>query len=135
MDCAFTYGQIVIFISLVILLVLAASWEFKDYKRIKSRPYICDIKSDKDKQKEMEFYACFNSKNNIQWRGIFIMTFVSTFLVTYIISQFYDECINFNLPILIFGAILLVFYIGDIYKNYHLYREMCYKVKGDKNSL
>ena len=53
----YTYGQIILIIALLILLILAAFWEYKDYDRIKSRPFLCDIKSSKEKQKELEFYA------------------------------------------------------------------------------
>ncbi len=85
----YTYGQIILIITLLILLILAAFWEFKDYDRIKARPYLCDIKCSKKRKKEMEFHACFNGKNNVQWRGIFIMSFVAALLVTYIVQQYY----------------------------------------------
>ena len=132
----YTYGQIIIILALIVLLFLASFWEFKDYERIKSRPYLCDISCPKKKKKELEFHGCFNLKNNIQWRGIYIMAFVATFLVMYIISQFYsDRNIDLNMAIIVFGAILIVFYIGNIFRTYHLYRDMCARVKSDKTGL
>ena len=136
MFCEYKYGQIIIFIALLILFILAAFWEFKDYERIKARPYLCDISSEQKKQKELEFHACFNGNNNIQWRGIYIMSFVAALLVTYIIMQCYPDLpINLNLFILTFGAILIVFYIGNTFRTYHLYRDMCARVISDKNIL
>jgi len=136
MNCDYTYAQIILFIVLIVLLILAAQWEYKDYGRIKSRPFLCDIKSSREKKKELEFYACFNRDNNVQWRGIFIMSFIAALLILYIILQFYpDSPLNFNVFFLTFAAIILVFYIGNIYRSYHLYRDMCAKIKGDKNNL
>ena len=132
----YSYAQIILIVTLLILLILACFWEYKDYDRIKSRPYLCDIKCSKKKKKELEFHACFNAKNNIQWRGIYIMSFVAALLVTYIIMQCYPDLpINLNLFILTFGAILIVFYIGNTFRTYHLYRDMCARVKSDKNML
>jgi hypothetical protein len=129
----YTYPQLAIILVLMILLVLAIFWEFKDHERIKSRPYVHSIKTEKGRKKELEFHACFNAENNIEWRGIFIMTFVATLLVMYIIYQFYpDKCLDLNLGFLIFGAIILVFYIGNVFRHFHLYREMCAKVKKDR---
>ena len=132
----YTYSQIIFVIVLVVLLIFALSWEYKDYGRIKARPYLCDIKCPKKRKKELEFHACFNGKNNVQWRGIFIMSFIAALLVTYILTQFYpDRPLNINLFILTFGSILIVFYIGNTYRTYHLYRDMCARVKSDKNIL
>ena len=129
----YTYAQLVIIFALFILLILSVFWEIKDHQRIKARPPICSIKSKRRRKKEMEFHACFNAENNIEWRGIFIMTFISTFLIVYIIYQFYSEYpINLNMVFLIFAAIILVFYIGSVFRNFHLHREMCAKVKKDK---
>nr|QBK91395.1 MAG: 3 transmembrane helices protein [Pithovirus LCPAC302] len=128
-----TNSQILIVIALSILLVLSIYWEAKDYQRIQSRPHIKKIHK-KDQKKELEFYACFNAENNIQWRGIFIMTLVATLLILYVIYQFYGD-ININMAFLIFVAIILVFYIGHTFKTFHLYREMCSKVKTDKTIL
>lgn len=132
MDCCVTYPQIIIISALVILLVLAIFWEVKDIQRITDRKPIWEIKDKDKRQDELEFYACFNAENNIQWRGLFIMTTVSTLLILYVISQFYPECINVNMGLLIFGSIILVFYIGDIFRTFHVYRPMCGKVKKDK---
>lgn len=131
-----TYPQIILIVALLIFLILAAYWEFKDYDRIKARPYLCDIKCPKKRKRELEFHACFNWRNNIQWRGIFIMSFVASLLVTYVVMQFYpQDCFNINLWILIFGAILIVFYIGNIFRTFHLYRDMCARAEGDKDIL
>jgi len=114
------------------LLALAIYWEVKDIQRLDSRVPIHKIKSEKMRKRELEFYACFNAENNIQWRGTFIMTTVATLLTLYIIHQFQPGCLDINMAILIFGAILLVFYIGVIFRNFHVYRPMCSKVKKDK---
>lgn len=136
MYCDYTYPQIILILALLVLFVLASYWEYKDYERIKSRPFLCDIKCSKKRKKELDFYACFNGKNNIQWRGIYIMSFVAALLVTYIFCQFYPDLgLDINFFILTFGAILIVFYIGNTFRTYHLYRDMCARVKSDKNIL
>lgn len=132
MNCCLTYPQIIIISALIILLVLAIFWEVKDIQRLTDRKPVWKIKDEDKRLDELEFYACFNAENNIQWRGIFIMTTVATLLVLYVISQFYPECINANMALLIFGSIILVFYIGDIFRTFHVYRPMCGKVKKDK---
>jgi len=138
MNCCwnyFDYPQMIIVASLFILLVLAIYWEVKDIQRLDSRKPVYKIKDPKEKEREMEFYACFNAENNIQWRGIFIMTTVATLLILYVIYQFYPDCINVNMAFLIFAAIILVFYIGHIFRQFHVYRPMCAKVKKDKTIL
>ena len=129
------YIQIFIIFGIIVLLVLAICWEIKDYQRIKSRPFLCDIKCPKKKAEELEFHACFNARNNIQWRGIFIMSFFAAILVLYIIQEIYCHQINCNSFLLVFAAILIVFYIGNTYRTFHLYRDMCARVKSDKNIL
>ena len=131
--CDITYPQMIIIAALAILLGLAIFWEVKDIQRLDNRKPVWKISDPHKKQKELEFYACFNAENNIQWRGIYIMTTVSTLLILYVIYQFYPECINVNMGFLIFAAIILVFYIGQIFRQFHVYRPMCAKV--DKNKV
>lgn len=130
-----TYPQIIIVLALIILLILSIIWEIKDIQRLNGRKPVWEIKDKEHRKKEMEFYGCFNSENNIRWRGIFIMTTVSTLLILYVISQFYPECINVNMSLLIFAAIILVFYIGDIFRRFHVYRPMCAKIKKNNTIL
>lgn len=131
MDCI----QILIIVGLTVLLILAIYWECKDYQRIKARPFLCDIKCPKKRRQELEFHACFNGRNNIQWRGIFIMSFFAALLIVYIIQECYDQDLSINVSLLIFAAILIVFYIGNTFRTFHLYRDMCARVKSDKNIL
>ncbi len=129
------YIQIFLILAIIVLLVLAIYWEIKDYQRIKARPFLCDIKCSKKREEELEFHACFNARNNVQWRGIFIMSFFAAVLVVYIIQELYCLEIGFNLFLLTFAAILIVFYIGSTFRTFHLYRDMCARVKSDKNIL
>ncbi len=135
-ECNISWSQILIIIALVILLILAIYWEAKDIIRLDSRKPIDRIKNLELREKELHFYACFNSENNIQWRGIYIMSFVVTLLISYLISEFYsDKCFDVNLSFLVFGSIVLVFYIGNVFRSFHVYRPMCSKVRCDKTIL
>lgn len=129
-----TYPQLIIIGALLVLLILAIIWEFQDIDRLEKREPLCNIKDPKQRRKEYEFYACFNAENNIQWRGLFIMTTVSTLLILYVISQFH-ECIDPNMAFLIFAAIILVFYIGAVFRTFHVYRPMCSKASKNKYIL
>ena len=130
------YFQLGILAALIILLFLAIFWEAKDYQRLEARVPINKITDKRKREKELHFYACFNAENNIEWRGIFIMTFVSTLLITYLISEFYpDQPLDINLLLLTFGSIILVFYIGHMFRSFHLYRNMCSKVRCDRTII
>lgn len=132
----YNYFQLGILMALLVLLVLAILWEAKDYQRLEARTPLNKITNKDKKEKELQFYACFNAENNIQWRGIFIMTFVSTLLITYLITEFYpNQPLNINLLFLVFGAIILVFYIGHMFRSFHLYRNMCSKVRCDQTVI
>ena len=124
---------ILLLIILLFLLIAAFYWEFKDHNRIISRPQVNTLSPDLQ-NREYVFYACFNYENNIKWRTLFICSIISTLLITYILYAFHFA-ITVPLVLLIIGAIFFVFYGCEIFQNFHLYRQMCSKVKPDINIL
>ena len=71
---------------IVILLILAIYWEYKDYIRIAKRNCIDTIPDDK-RERELKFYATFMSKNNIVWRFNFILCFISFCAIMYVLKS------------------------------------------------
>lgn len=127
----------------LILLILAIYWEYQDHDRLKDRPDIDEI-DEEDRLNEYLFYGCFNAENRVSWRNIYIASFISVLLIWYILIIF-----NFaprmtltlcnsggrpslNILILIFITIFCIFYIVDQFREYHLYRDMCAKIRTDK---
>lgn len=123
-----------------IIFLLALYWEYCDIYRLETRPPIEEIDEEKQ-QDELLFYGCFNYENRVAWRCIYIASFISTILIVLLLITFrirptLDASFcgpvdrpGFGLVFLIFVAILIIAYIVDHFKEYHLYRLMCYKIK------
>ena len=116
------------------LLLLAFFWELKDYKRLHKRPSLSKIKDPKQKIKELKFYASYNSENNIFWRSIFIISFLSVFVI-YNLLKTYNVNLDENMLIIIFLCIFLVQHFAWNFKVFHLYRVMTSKISTDKKIL
>lgn len=133
----------ILIIVALILLVLAIYWEYQDHERLKDRPTIDEVDED-DRIDEYLFYGCFNAENRVSWRNIYIATFISVLLIWYILIIFnfaprmsLSLCNvsgrpSINILILIFVAIFCIFYIVDQFREFHLYRDMCAKIRTDK---
>jgi len=115
---------------LLILLILAIYWEYCDYRRLQTRPSIQTKTNSNDIQKEYLFYSCFNYENNIYWRSIFIASTISTSFISYVLYLLKVQ-LKIWLVLLIFVGIFIPFYIITSFKTFHLYRNMCNKVKTD----
>lgn len=133
---------VLILIILLILLSLAFYWEYKDYLRLYLRPNVNSL-SPLEQQKELVFHACFNYENRVEWRSILIGTIISTLIIWYILTQMgsnNDESStasgpSLNMMLLIALAIFGTFYVLSTFKHYHLYRNMCGKIKSDLTIL
>jgi len=112
---------------IMLILVTAIYWEYKDQKRLEKRNRIKDIKDPKERIKEYEFYGTFNYENNVNWRSIFIGSFISS-LVIYLSLKNVLNC-NFNTYYILFIIIFLVYYFISDFKKFHLYRLMANKVR------
>ena len=117
------------FIAIIIILLFAAAlyWEYKDLQRLEKRKRIKDIKDSKERIKEYEFHGVFNYENNVQWRTIFICSFISTITI----YLFLNNTLNckFNTYYILFIIIFLVYYFMSDLKKFHLYRIMANKVR------
>ena len=122
-----------LFLILIVFLILALFWEYKDYFRLYARPNVNTLTS-AQQQRELIFYGCFNYENKVEWRSILIGTILSTLLIWYILLQFRLD-VSGNMIILIALSILGIFYILDTFKNFHLYRVMCSKIKPELTIL
>ena len=139
----FVLAAYILIIVGLILLVLAIYWEYRDHDRLKDRPNIDEV-DEEDRIDEYLFYGCFNAENRVSWRNIYIATFISVLLIWYILIIFnfaprmsLSLCNmggrpSMNILILIFVAIFCIFYIVDQFREFHLYRDMCAKVRSDK---
>lgn len=116
------------------ILLLAFFWELKDYKRLQKRPSLSKIKDPKQKIKELKFYGSYNSENNIYWRFIFIISFLSVFAV-YNLLKTYNVNLDENMLIITFFCIFLVQYFAWNFKVFHLYRVMTSKISTDRKIL
>lgn len=137
-------GKHILIVIIIILFVLAIYWEVGDYKIIKSRKNLSDIKNKDEKARELLFYGCFNAENNIRWREIFIMSIVSSLIVLYIFKQFSNNgtgdtagknTMGLNVFLLVFVIIFCIFLGSSMYKTYHLYNGMCGKINPHKIPL
>lgn len=117
----------ILIIILSVFLVLALVWEYRDYIRLYARSSLNSLPPSQ-RERELTFYGCFNYENKVEWRSILIGTILSSLLIWYILHQF-GYLIPVNLILLIGVSILGVFYILATFKHYHLYRNMCGKIK------
>lgn len=116
---------------IVILLILAIYWEYKDYIRIAKRNCIDTIPDDK-RERELKFYATFMSKNNIVWRFNFILCFISFCAIMYVLKSLnITTNINSNVGMMLFFMTFLIFHLGSQFKTYHFYRVMTSKIETD----
>lgn len=132
-----SYGIIVLG---TIIFILAIFWEYCDINRLENRPPLEDLPED-EQEDELLFYGCFNYENRVAWRCIYIASFISTLLIIFLLMAFRIrpsldltlcnpvERPGFGIVVLTFLAILIIAYIVDHFKEYHLYRLMCYKIK------
>jgi len=126
----------------IALLVLAIIWETGDYMRLQKRPPLSEI-DEEDQEDELIFYGCFNRENNAYWKHLYIIAWISTGLIWAALWAFDIRVdLNFNvyasrqkpsflLIVLIFVIILLISYIVTNFRQFHLYRVMCSKIKED----
>jgi K+-sensing histidine kinase KdpD len=110
--------------------VLAIYWELTDHHALLKRPRIDEL-SEEEQQKELQFHACYNAENNVQWRSIYIMAAVVIVLTAYIIYQI-SGIFDINMLVLIFFAIVICFAVGAMFRTFHLFHPMCAKVRDDK---
>jgi hypothetical protein len=118
----------IVVIIIVVILLYALICEYKDYVLLGSRPALSSITNDVDKNNELLFYGCFNSENNIQWRSSYILSVVSMLVISYILKE-WGYIVELNLQLLILFTIFMVFFGASTFKNFHLYRPMCAKIK------
>lgn len=129
---------IILGIILCIIFVLALWWEVHDYLRLQNRPPVSDITDPAEKEKELQFYGCYNYQNAIYWRGTFIGSFIGT-----IIASLFLELTDYKwfsvgkyyVPFVIFVGIFAVFHILITFKDYHLFRLMCAKIDDDMQTI
>jgi hypothetical protein len=122
------YSMILI---IVILLILAIYWEYKDYMRIAKRNCIDTIPDDK-RERELKFYATFMTKNNIVWRFNFILCFICFCAMMYVLKSLnITTNINKNVGMMLFFMTFLIFHLGFQFKTYHFYRVMTSKIETD----
>lgn len=120
----------IIIIIVVLIVLYAFICEYRDYSRIGRRSELSDITSEVDKNNELLFYGCFNFENNITWRSLFILSFISTLIIAYIMNQTNND-LSINLYLAILLVIFFTFLGGSTFKTFHLYRPMCSKIKPD----
>lgn len=118
---------VVFFGLLALLLILAIYWETADQERLNSRPMLNDL-SEEDRNRELEFLACFNYENNVRWRSIFIGTTIALLLILVILTVA-DIQIDLGLIAAIFAAVFISFFGVETFRSYHYYRPMCAKVR------
>ena len=122
---------IIVLIAAIIFLVLAIWLEVQDYGRLNSRPPIDEICGDSEKEKEKRFYACYNYENAIDWRSIYLASFMATVVLSVILELIGYHWLadgKYYVPLIIITIVFIAFHTIWTFKRFHLHRVMCSKV-------
>lgn len=121
----------IIWIILTILFFCTLKWEFNDYFKLCSRPHIDKIKRRRDRHKEMRFHACYNYENRVDWRGVYVGSFIATFVISLLMEicglHWFSRG-QYYVPLVVLTIIFISFYVISSYQHFHVYRIMCSKV-------
>lgn len=117
-----------LFFIVLVFFILAFMWEYKDYSRLQKRPSISSLPQQR-RNRELAFYGCFNYENRVEWRMIFIGSVLSTVCIWYVLKYVANVQVQHNIMILIGFIIMGIFYILSAFKQFHLFRVMCSKIK------
>jgi hypothetical protein len=138
--CKFTAEKIflVILIITVICLVFGALYaEIISWRNVGAYPPLNTVTDSYEKQRQSIFYGCFNSQNDVKWRGRFIVALIASVIISYALTIFYgkERKITAGMFLLILGTIFFIQYGYDQLKTAHLYDGMCHKFKSDTDIL
>ena len=126
--------KIIIVIIIVIFVIMAVFCERQDSRRLSIRPNLIDIKNHKERERELLFYGCFNSENNVTWRWLFITALISSLVISYGFSKIYSDKkkFSFDMFLMLFAVTFATFYIMTSLKTHHLYNNMCGKLRNEE---
>jgi hypothetical protein len=128
---------IIIIIAIVILLLGAFYAEVIQWRKIDAFPPLNTVTDSYEHQRQTIFYGCFESQNDVKWRGRFIVSVICAIIISYALTIFYgkERKITAGMFLLILMTIFFIQYGYDQLKTAHLYDMMCHKFKSDSDIL
>jgi len=120
----------IIMFLLIVLFIYAIMWEIGDHEKLCSRPHISGLNKRK-RERELRFYGCYNYENAVDWRLIYIGSFLATVIICTILEMGGNGWLskgNYWVPFLTLVTIFIIFYIILSFRRFHVHRVMCSKI-------
>ena len=119
--------MIVVVILFIAIFIFAVTEEFKDARKLLTRPKMMDLKTGKERLHELQFHAFYHGLYKVYWRQYFIVSSV----VTGILYLWLRSCgikLEMKNILIIFFTMFFVQFMYNNYMAYHVDRYMMVKI-------